>query len=517
MCSSDLLNSAEHDVRLLARLRLATLEVMRGYRVGTNDVRGAFSALPVLHELLESCEHAQPRTSLIGEVEMRTHKALGEAHLMTGEYAKAQSHLAHALALAEGFGLESFAHHILFLLGVVLFHAGQINTANTTLERVVSDARAEPIYVRDASLTIAMNALWQGDDLRAIRALEGLAHESRAYALFMEFALVITGRGGLETDLEEARQVFPGELLLTFQAYRLLLQANARRRSRFSDERYRKLRGLLEEFRTTSELLEAERGFLYCLASLRIGEFGLAAQQFPDPEHLQPELVALRALVLGVGLEIGLHYSGTDVRPLSNLTIGLQNVLLESSVPIRQSLAQRFKVFLPLAGAFLAFSPYAVSEFMSVCGPAVLNVRLKPITVYGMATLRPVHALRYTLEAFGHPEIEYREGGGQLDAEERALCHMVGSRRHWFTPVSPALLVFQFFHQHELQVGQTMIRTPSVWKQAALDLANTHGIIPSGARGFLERERRALEDAFTHLTRGGSSIAEFRTRVRTAF
>ena len=49
------LNSAEHDVRLLARLRLATLEVMLGYRVGTNDVRGAFSALPVLHELLESC------------------------------------------------------------------------------------------------------------------------------------------------------------------------------------------------------------------------------------------------------------------------------------------------------------------------------------------------------------------------------------------------------------------------------------------------------------------------------
>ena len=59
------LRASDHDVRLLARLRLATLEVMRGYRVGPHDVRGAFSAVPVLLETLETCNLADPRTDLI--------------------------------------------------------------------------------------------------------------------------------------------------------------------------------------------------------------------------------------------------------------------------------------------------------------------------------------------------------------------------------------------------------------------------------------------------------------------
>jgi hypothetical protein len=509
------LSAGDVDVRLLARLRLATLEVMRGYRLGARDARGAFSAIPLLHDLLGACDEAQPRSDLIVEVEMRCHKSLGEALLMTGAYPLAHKHLAHALAIAEGFGLESFAHHVLFLLGVVCFHDGQLTEATATLERVAMDVRAEIVYAHDASLMIAMTLLSRGDDLRAISALEALRTNSEVYALYADCALVITGRGGLGASPDRAAEVFANELLLTFRAYRLLLQANGRRRSRESDDRYRALRAVLEGFRTTTPWLEAERGLLRCLASLRLGEFGLAAQQYPMFE-VQSEHVALRALVLGLGLEIGLHYLGTDVRPLAGLTAKLQRLLLEVSLPVRQSLAQRFKVFLPLAGSFLALSPHSVPEFVSVCGPAVLNMRVKPVAVYGTATLRPVHAVRHTLEAFGHPEVEHHSGGGQLEAEESALCHLHGSRRHWFTPIPPALLTYQFLRQHELIAGANS-RTPSVWLQSALDLSQMYGLLPSGARGFLERERRVLEDAFKSLMRSESSIAEFQTRLRSAF
>jgi hypothetical protein len=509
------LSARDVDVRLLARLRLATLEVMRGYRLGARDARGAFSAIPLLHDLLGTCDEAQPRTDLMVEVEMRCHKALGEALLMTGAYTLAHKHLAHALAIAEGFGLESFAHHVLFLLGVVCFHDGQLTEATATLEQLASDVQAEAVYANDAFLMIAMTALAKGDDSRAISALETLRTNSEVYALYADCALVITGRGGLEASPDRAGEIFANELMLTFRAYRLQLQANGRRRSRESDERYRELRALLEGFRTTTPWLEAERGFLRCLASLRLGEFGLAAQQYPMFE-IQSEHVALRALVLGVGLEIGLHYLGTDVRPLAELTAKLQRLLLEMSLPVRQSLAQRFKVFLPLTGTFLAFSPHSVPEFVSVCGPAVLNVCVKPIAVYGTATLRPVHAVRYSLEAFGHPGVEHHSGGGQLEAEESALCHLHGSRRHWFTPIPPALLTYQFLRQHELVVGAKS-RMPSGWLQAALDLSQMYGLLPSGARGFLERERRVLEDALKSLMRSESSIAEFQTRLRSAF
>ena len=420
------LQASDHDVRLLARLRLATLEVMRGYRVGTHDVRGAFSAIPVLLEVLESCDLEQPRTDLIVETELRARKSLAEAYLMTGEYEAARGHLSHALVLAQGLGLESFVHHTLFLLGVVLFHAGNINTSTATLERVASDPRAETIYARDASLVIAMNALWQGDDNQAFAALERLSTQSEVYALYADCALAITGRGGLDVDFAQARAFFANEMMLTFQAYVSLMRANGRRSSVESDGHYRELRASLEQFRTTTEWLEVECGFLRCLASLRLGEFGLARQQYPAPEGIPTEHVALRALVLGLGLELGLHFGNSDVRPISNLSLALRGLLLDSSPPIRTSLAQRFKVFLPLAGAFLAYSPYSVSEFVSVCGPAVLNLRSKPVTVYGTSTLRPFHAVRYTLEVFGHRDLDYRDGGGQLEAEEQALSASSG-------------------------------------------------------------------------------------------
>ena len=420
------LQASDHDVRLLARLRLATLEVMRGYQVGTHDVRGAFSAIPVLLEVLESCDLEQPRTDLIVETELRARKSLAEAYLMTGEYEAARGHLSHALVLAQGLGLESFVHHTLFLLDVVLFHAGNINTSTVTLERVASDPRAETIYARDASLVIAMNALWQGDDNQAFAALERLSTQSEVYALYADCALAITGRGGLEVDFAQARAFFANEMMLTFQAYVSLMRANGRRSSVESDGYYRELRGSLEHFRTTTVWLEAECGFLRCLASLRLGEFGLARQQYPSLDGVQPEHIVLRALVLGLGLKLGLHFGNSDVRPISNLSLALRGLLLDSSPPIRTSLAQRFKVFLPLAGAFLAYSPYSVSEFVSVCGPAVLNLRSKPVTVYGTSTLRPFHAVRYTLEVFGHRDLDYRDGGGQLEAEEQALSASSG-------------------------------------------------------------------------------------------
>jgi hypothetical protein len=506
------LQASNHDVRLLARLRLATLEVMRGYQVGTHDVRGALSAIPVLLEVLESCDLDQPRTDLIVETELRARKSLAEAYLMTGEYEAARGHLSHALILAQGLGLESFVHHTLFLLGVVLFHSGSIENSTVTLERVAGDPRAETIYARDASLVIAMNALWQGDDERALAALERLATQSEAYALYLECTLAITGRGGLKVSFDQARAVFSNEMMLTFQAYRLLLRANGRRSSMESEGFYRELRASLEQFRTTTVWLEVECGFLRCLASLRLGEFGLARQQYPAPEGIPTEHIALRALVLGLGLELGLHFGNSDVRPISNLSLELQGLLLDSSPPIRTSLAQRFKVFLPLAGAFLAYSPYSVSEFVSVCGPAVLNLRSKPVSVYGTSTLRPVHAVRYTLDAFGHRDLDYRDGGGQLEAEEQALRHEHGSRQHWFTPVPPALLVYQLLRQHQLEFGQS--QTHSSWNQAAHDLVRSHGLMPSGARGFRERERKLLEAALRRLMHAESSITNFLHAVR---
>ena len=506
------LRASDHDVRLLARLRIATLEVMRGYRVGTQDVRGAFSAIPVLLETLEACDLAHPRTDLIVETELRARKSLAEAYLMSGKYDDARGHLSHVLVLAQGLGLESFVHHTLFLLGVVLFNAGKINTSTATLERVASDPRAETIYARDASLVIAMNALWQGDDARALSALERLSTQSKVYALYADCALAITGRGGLEANFAQVRAFFANEMMLTFQAYVSLMRANGRRSSVESQEHYREIRGSLEHFRTTTIWLEAECGFLRCLASLRLGEFGLARQQYPAPEGIPAEHVALRALVLGLGLELGLHVWNSDVKPLAELSVSLQRLLLDSSPPVRTSLAQRFKVFLPLAGAFLAYSPYSVSEFVSVCGPAVLNLRSKPVTVYSTSTLRPLHAVRYTLAVFGHQDLDCRDGGGQLEAEELALLHEHGSRQHWFTPVPPALLVFQFLRQHQLEFGSS--RTPSNWNQAAQDLMRSHGLLPFGARGLRERERKLLETAFHRLIRAESNIADFLHTIR---
>jgi hypothetical protein len=506
------LQASDHDVRLLARLRLATLEVMRGYRVGTHDVRGAFSAVPVLLETLEACDLAHPRTDLIIETELRTRKSLAEAYLMTGEYEAARGHLSHSLVLAQGLGLESFVHHTLFLLGVVLFHAGSISTSTATLERVASDPRAETIYAWDASLVIAMNALWQGDDDRALAALKRLSTQSKVYALYADCALAITGRGGLEADFAQVRAFFANEMMLTFQAYTLLIRANGRRSSMESESFYRELRVSLEHFRTTTVWLEAECGFLRCLASLRLGEFGLARQQYPAPEGIPTEHVALRALVLGLGLELGLHVWNSDVRPLADLSASLQRLLLNSSPPVRTSLAQRFKVFLPLAGAFLAYSPYSVSEFVSACGPAVLNLRSKPVKVYDTSTLRPLHAVRYTLEVFGYVDLDYRDGGGQLEAEEQALRHVHGSRQHWFTPVPPALLVYQFSRQHQLAFGQTQM--PSNWNQAAHDLVRSHGLLPVGARGFRERERKSLGTAFRRLMHAESNISDFLYAIR---
>lgn len=505
-------------VRLFALCQIAFLETKSGFHARRGEFCGAPVAVDLFDQLLNDARDIYPKSLLLAEVEARIHRGLSEAYLLGGEYEKARHQIVRAIGLGQGLEMKLFVSYSRLFLASIALNAGRHCEARPLYEGILEDPDTpEPVSI-DAQLYLAMCLYWLGDDDQSIALLDELRSQHGANVhvhFYRECLLALTGRGGLETAPDVYRQFLPNGPATLFECHQLLFRANERRPSRVRDpERYLlELRRVVEHLRPTSPYVAVTSAFLRSLASLRLGEVGLSIQQHIQPGTAEHHPVSIQVLALGLVIEIALHPHGRDLMPLERATAEILEMLAAEPASVRLGLAQRLLVFLPTAGAFLAYSPHSLPELVNVCGSSVMNCRTRPITVYDRHGLRPTHALHWTLEAFGLGMDIIRAGGGQLGAEERTLLHAHGERLHWFTPVPPAQLVYHFLRVHEAITARRKTPRDSAWHQSALDVVNRHGLLPRDTHGPHAKQGKTIRKALSLLIEGEITCAGFKSLI----
>ncbi|NJK44597.1 MAG: hypothetical protein HC933_10205 [Pleurocapsa sp. SU_196_0] len=110
---------------------------------------------------------------------------------------------------------------------------------------------------------------------------------------------------------------------------------------------------------------------------------------------------------------------------------------------IAEQIAAKLALLTPLALAISA-RWRDCPECVAISGNAgIINLRRRPIQVYGNDGLRPVQAARIILEHFDwDTDFLGNDGGGQLKSLQQALLRPFYNRTCWFQPVSAAFVVF---------------------------------------------------------------------------
>jgi hypothetical protein len=376
-----------------------------------------------------------------------------------------------------------------------LFSSGCVKRSLPALQHVISSS-SNPAYIEFAVHSYAVALLELGEDETALSWLE---HHEVCPGL-RTLALAWSGRGGEGTIPQSYLDELGPESAVNLGCLNVLL----RNHGQPTAQDLNTVSSIVQKSKEEAPFWRAHTAFFQSLACLRLGEVQLAAAHFEDMPVVPEEHFALRALRLGLALEIGLHLHGEEVIPLAEAAQSLSEVFAELSRTAQFALARRFSVLLPLAGAFMAFSPCSNRAFVAASGLAVMKL-IGRASVNGKF-LQPLHAGVFSLRAFGL-EVEYRPNQRQREEEREAtLLPVSGGRLHRFVPVAPSYLIAKYWRVFE-------VSSDPRWQRSALGLANSHGVLPA-AKGFEVERRKDLEHALNRLLESQIDTVELMRLVK---
>lgn len=233
----------------------------------------------------------------------------------------------------------------------------------------------------------------------------------------------------------------------------------------------------------------------HCL--FRTGKPFLAAQRIQgfDGASLVP---VLRTLALALRVEMALHPDGYERDGLGEIT----RTLAQSFATLKNqaAAARLLTLWYPTASAFLAMSPYSSSELVDEAMPAIFAAG-RPVRVYGQGVPVKVTFVQITLEAFGIAAGLPRDTWSEEKRMRPAVVTTWGGAE-WTRPViPPALLIVNYLRLAEREGG--------LWRNAARQLEQTHGLIPETKGEFLRQERRDFHDALMQLSTGDIDAKTF--------
>ena len=470
-------------------LRLAWIEMHAALHTSHGEINNAQVVLGVYRSILRDLESIEPRTPLLLEVIARAHRGVGEACLLTGQYADAELEVAVAILIADGLEMTGALGEFRLFQSRVRYHLGRLNEALLTSKDLFRDPNIDLAWRSRARSLHGTVLVELGDDDAAIGWFqEAFQADGQDTTLaLLNYALARSGRGGEGLTEEQYRPYLSNEAAVFFRCDQLLLSDQGRP----SKQDLREIQRVVGAARPESSWIKAQMQFYRSLAALRLGELGQAIRQCPDVGDFSDEFYGLKTMIHALRLEITMKERRQTELSLIDAATSLERYFATLPPRPQHSLARRIKLFLPHAGAFMAFSPFASPEFKEVCGEAVIEIG-KRISVFGQH-IQPIHAGVVTLRDFG---CRYSKKLNDLQSrQERDVmlqpC-VVGGRLHWFQAVSPAFLIFQYLRAHEeFGRAQRHIET-SPWMRAAQDLHASNGLMPH-PRGFEIEQRRTLE------------------------
>lgn len=502
----------DETIRLFGLCVIAMLDVKIAYQLTRGELNKCENTLILLETLLDDCKNAKIRNPVLSEIEARLHRAIGEATLINGKYEQARRHFVLAIAFGQALKMDGFVFYSRLFLANTSLNSGAMAEADALYNQLISDFETPSEIVLDAQIYKAVTLFWCGEDTQMKRLLEVVLSQFPDQEYVQSYCYALKAMSGVSLMPVEIsyRRFLPNGLATLSEAFGFFWQSFAERGEK--RKKYLLLaRQTLELMQPRSTLTVVMAEFLKGLIALRLQEFTLASKAIENALKIQTTS-AMRVLVLGLTLELGLNWHGFEIIRMEELISEIRDTMALLSESAKSDIAQRFLLLFPYAGALCAVCPEPIDGLL-VLSDAILDVSERPIRVFGTLGLRPIHAVRATLEAFA-VKLHYSiDGGGQLNSEEQVLYRMVGTRKHWFEPVSPALLIYVLLHIHERVVGSSKLKSFSVWSNAALQVSRRFGILPQYIRGPFQREANNLQTAVECLLAGECTTTGFRRLV----
>jgi tetratricopeptide (TPR) repeat protein len=500
-------------VKLFGLTILATLEVSTGLQITRHESKIPDNTRVLLQVLVERCQKTSIRSALITEIEARLYRELGQNDLATKDYENARQNLVMAVALGKSLKMDTFVYFSRLLLANVANDSGQIPEAREQYQKLIFDTESPKAVTLDAKVAMSLALYWMGEDTQLIQLIYSirnefiLSNQVRAYCDALPILIGFANKLPIES-----MPALSNGMRVWMQVFQCIWEASQQRGQTRNRKQYLlKARAAIDQFVFSDGMNGYMTSFLKTYVLFQLREYVSAAKI--AQELLKKDTVpALKIMILGIALEISIAWNGIIVAPIDEITKMLSFELEKLTELAQQDMIARFSLLMPLAGAFFAVSPNG-SIFEGFLTLNILDLSERNIRVFGALGLRPAHAIRCALIAFGFEINDAPDGGGQLSAEEKILSRTVGECQQWFTAISPAYLVYLLLQVHEKTVGIENLKDYSSWNKAALQVVHRFGLFPKTKRDSYQIVTTKINNALEVLRAGKISIENFRRLV----
>lgn len=479
--------SGRRVVYLMAKCVEAQNVALRGYAVDSQVNILGLSMNNVLQAVLEEVSLVQDRTPLHLELEVRAHSALSESLALSENYDAAIQHASEVILLAPHIGLQNIAMGCKYLIADIQFRQGNLIAAKALIEEVIDSPATQTDLLETAVGVRALVQYWLGDETACLATLASLDAGIAQSFWWVETFTMRQQPSGKEKYDELAKYYGLAHTLAMFAKQLMKAQEVSPERESTAHAIYKTLGNELHQSRSVFR-----QGWLVPFAQCLELFAGMRSRSFefpnmhlpcPTPEAIQAMPPTARALSCAILIEVGITRLisdptqtnvGSIYAALDGLTVTFEN--LEEHV--LEQIARKLQLLCPTALALVAVAGASSQVVLDIGTGAVMNLRQRPISVYGSSGLRPIHAAQLTLKAFGRYDlVSFSRGGSQARDLRNVLYRAYFGRSCWFDPIPPSLVVFILLVLRDFADGHQQSRS-QVFQQAASRIYKTFGICP---------------------------------------
>jgi hypothetical protein len=462
----------------------------------------------VMRSVLEEIGAVQDRSVLHLELEVRAHNALVEALSLSEDYDQALHHASEAILLAPHVGLHNIVMGSKYSIADILFRRGDVSGAQFLIEEIIAAPNLQAGLLEVAINFRAITQYWLGDERAMLATLDALEPEARnEHWWLQQFTLhradldhdklkKLGEHNGLAhaltlfSDAVVRAQQLPPERENTIQdIYREATRQLRSLRSVFSKGWFKPYGAILEAF------VSRHSKPLDLRASLELLPTDAAVQTMPPAAKVFANAVAIEVMLDQLFCD---HSDQPDhIVRLEAALKNLRETFGHLEQPVCEQVAQKLQVLCPTALALASLCTDSPESVIELGNQAIMNLRQRPIAVYGSPGLRPTYAAAITLEALGRGDVlAVARGGGQVREMRTVLCRPYFERSCWFKPIAPAVLLAALLILRDF-ARSNRIPDAELYQRAASSLASKFGISPRLQQTERIHELDQLEEVLT--------------------
>jgi hypothetical protein len=484
-------------IGLMARLQLLKNETLRLWRGNDHPKPAARMCVRQLLEVLKELQGLEPDHPLHDEIRAYATSFAAEASLLAGNITEAERFALEARWHAEHVGMDSLAATAKFQLANIAIYQDQYELALTQLEASIADASLSPSQHVRAIRNRAVTLMLLGEETAALSSLEDGAGGDAA---FLDGLKALTFRYRVDLESEGWLQRVPNTLGLQARCTHLIGKAlslaptELPKRQALLRQAQRQLHDLMQTALGVSAL---EIKTLSALIALGLGSPALALRRLPALETLEkaPPAVGTLNTTVRISALLGLlPESATDLNDaLHHLDLHLERLSASSLPQVLGKLQLLTPTALVLASRAIDFPDVG----LTLADECLLNLKVRPISVYGIGAVRPTAAANLILSAFGR-DVKQSDhlGGGQLESTRKALLRPFGTVQYWFQPVCAAWIAFALLCLRNTEMDVFQLNA------AVRELRVRFGYIPHFQQAQPHPELETINTALILLERG---------------